>query len=99
MEKEPSISDWYYVIEPYAMNANLIALINMKVEDGFLNVYFYETNKIFQNQKKSHKVFKHLGQFVKHKQLKGIKVENNEFADFFQKLGFVKNGDYLILES
>lgn len=65
---------WYYIIKlNQIMNCiDVIGLVQMKVEDGVLNISWLETNKAFKKKGYSREIIKYLVRYAEYLHLKEI---------------------------
>lgn len=88
--------NWFYIIELNQIlnNISVIGLVNFSLSsDGWLNLYWIETNKMFKKKGYSKEIIIYLKKYVKWMHWKGITAYPIKPSDFplFQKNLF-KNG-------
>lgn len=89
-------SKWYYIGYVSITGINLIGIVNMEVsENGWLNLYWLETNKVFKKKGFSKEIMIYLKRYAKYYHMKGIiaHLQNQEQMTYFKSNLFENIGN------
>lgn len=88
--------NWFYIASLDVVNncINLIGLVDMIISNGWLKLYYLETNKVFKKKMFSKEIIIYLKKFAQFRHLKGIKAicEKEEDIKLFKRNNFTVNG-------
>lgn len=89
--------NWFYIASLNIVNncIDLIGLVDMVIGEGWLKLYYLETNKVFKKKNYSKEIIIYLKKFTQFRHLKGIKAFCEKTEDFplFKYNGFVPVGN------
>lgn len=94
---------WFFIakMDRFTFSIKLISIVSMDINEnnGYLNLYFIETNKIFKNNGYGKETLDYLKSYCKWRHLKGIIVDciKQENFPIFKKNNFINIGNNSLL--